>query len=256
MSADWQLPAGVSRALWDHVHDTEAAGDYDRTLAGTPLLQIDVGFVREHCRPAGKIIDLGCGTGRLALALAQAGYAPVGVDLSPPMLQILRGKADQLGLYIPCVCGNIVELGFFADQSFDHAACLFSTFGLVVGADARRRVLAHVRRLLKPGGVFVLHVHNRWFNFWTRAGRRLLFREVMSAWSGRGAAGDYAMPAYRGTGTLTMHLFTRSEIVGLLRSAGFSILEVRPVSVAGLLTNPGWFGSLRCYGYLIAAQKL
>src|ERR1017187_10143241 len=138
MPADWQLPTGVSRGLWDSCHDPAVARAYDAALEGTPLLSIDQQFVLEHCKSAGTIIDLGCGTGRLAITLAQHGYAPVGVDLSPEMLKVLGEKAASLVLAIPTVCANPVELGMFADQSFDHAACLFSTLGLVVGAEARR----------------------------------------------------------------------------------------------------------------------
>lgn len=252
MPADWQLPPGVSRALWDYFHDPAIARAYDQTLADTPLLSIDQAFVLGHCRPPGAVIDLGAGTGRLALTLARCGYRPIAVDLSPEMLKVLREKSAALGLDIPCACANLVELGMFADQSFDHAACLFSTLGLIVGADARRRFLAHVFRLLRPGGVFVLHVHNRWFNVWTAPGRRLLLGDIFG-----GADGDYAMPAHQGVGSLTMHLFTRREIVRLLRSIGFTICEVRPLSLHadGRLRAPWWFGRLRSYGYLIAARK-
>lgn len=252
MRADWQLPPGVSRGLWDYFHDPANARSYDQSLKDTPLLAIDQDFVFEHCQPPGKIIDLGAGTGRLAIALAQRGYQPVAVDLSPEMLKVLREKAGALHLDIPCVCANLVELGMFADSSFDHAGCMFSTLGLIVGADARRRFVMHVARILRPGGVFVIHVHNRWFNFWTAQGRRLLLHDLLS-----GAKGDYAMPAHDGVGSLMMHLFTRQEIVGLLRRAGFEIVNVRPLSLQadGMLSRPWWFGRLRAYGYLIAARK-
>jgi ubiquinone/menaquinone biosynthesis C-methylase UbiE len=257
MPADWQLPTGVSRALWDYFHDPAVARNYDATLQDTPLLTIDQRFVLEHCRPTGKVIDLGCGTGRLAITLAQHGYQPIAVDLSPEMLKVLREKSASLGLDIPCVCANLVELDSFANQSFDHAACLFSTLGLVVGAEARRRVLAHAFRLLRPGGVFVLHVHNRWFNAWTAHGRTLLLKEMLASWLGQGASGDYEMPPHQGVGGLKMHLFTRREIVHLLCASGFEILEVRPLSlrVDGRLGFPWWFGRLRSCGYLIAARK-
>jgi SAM-dependent methyltransferase len=254
MAADWQLPTGVSRSVWDACHDPAVARAYDAQLAGTPLLSIDQQFVLEHCKPVGSFIDLGCGTGRLCLTLAQHGYRPIGVDLSPEMLKVLGEKAAELGLSVPTVCANLVELGMFADRSFDHAACLFSTLGLVVGVEARRCVIAHAYRILRPGGVFVLHVHNRWFNVWTAHGRTLLLKELIASWLG-GSSGDYEMPAHQGVGRMTMHLFTRREVVRLLRDAGFEVLEVRPIRPEGQLSLPWWFGRLRCYGYLVAARK-
>jgi ubiquinone/menaquinone biosynthesis C-methylase UbiE len=250
------LPAGVSAGLWHQSRDAEFARGYDAGLVDTSLLQVDRDFVLEHCKPAGRLIDLGCGTGRLAIAAAQHGHRPVGVDLSPEMLKVLGAKADSLGLTIPTVCANLVQLDIVADASFDHAACLFSTLGLIVGAAARRRVLHHVHRLLRPGGNFVLHVHNRWFNVWTRHGRRLLLKDVIDSWLGRADAGDYQTIA-PGFGTMTMHLFTRGEVVRLLRSAGFEIVEVRSISHRpdGWLACPWWLGRLRSYGYLIAARK-
>jgi hypothetical protein len=65
------------------------------------------------------------------------------------------------------------------------------------------------------------------------------------------------MPAHQGVAGLTLHLFTRREAVGLLRETGFRVLEVRPVSLRpdGRLLVPTWFGRLRAYGYLLAAQR-
>src|SRR5262249_21093742 len=159
-------------------------------------------------------------------------------------LKVLGAKAASLGLHIPRVCANLAALDMFADQSFDHAACLFSTLGLVVGSEPRRRVLAHAYRLLRPGAVFVLHVHNRWCNFSTAHGRRMLLGELFGSLIGRGSSGDYDMPPQHGIGSLTMHLFTRREIVGLLRDAGFEIIEVRPLSLRadGRLPYPWWLG--------------
>jgi hypothetical protein len=100
-------------------------------------------------------------------------------------------------------------------------------------------------------------VHNRWFNVWTRAGRRLLLADVAGSWLRRHPPGDYEMPPHQGLGSLTMHLFTRREIVRLLRTCGFATVTVRPVSARadGLVRCPWWFGRLRSYGYLIAARK-
>ena len=63
MFSSWRLPPGVSPSLWDLL--TRLPRAYDDQLADTPLLKLDLDFVREHCRPVGSILDLGCGTGRL-----------------------------------------------------------------------------------------------------------------------------------------------------------------------------------------------
>jgi SAM-dependent methyltransferase len=252
--ADWQLPPGVNRGLWDYLHDPGIARGYDAGLADSPLFAIDRRFVEEHAgaRP-GRLIDLGCGTGRLLVPFAQRSWFALGVDLSAEMLAVARDKARLAGVTVELLQANLTELDALADGSFDLAACLFSTLGMVIGADMRERVVRHAFRLLRPGGRFVLHVHNRWFNAWEPAGRRWLLGELFR----RHGRGDRHMPPHQGIAGLVLHLFTRREAVGLLSRAGFHIVEVRPVSLRrdGRLACPWWFGWLRAYGYLIAAER-
>jgi SAM-dependent methyltransferase len=257
MPADWQLPAGVSRGLWEYVHDPAVARDYDAQLAGTPLLAYDIDFFFRHSPTPGRVIDLGCGTGRLAVAAAQRGHGVLAVDLSAEMLKIAGAKADRAGVCIDRLQANLVELDGIADASFDYAACLFSTLGMIADGDSRRRFLGHVRRILRPGGVFVVHVHNRWFHLATRAGRRLLIRNFWDAARGRGTAGDFLMPPHQGLGAMVMHLFTRREMMRLLHETGFQAVEMRPLTLGadGRMTAPWCLGRLRAYGYLIAARR-
>jgi SAM-dependent methyltransferase len=152
---------------------------------------------------------------------------------------------------------NLVELDGVGDATFDCAACLFSTLGMVAGAANRRRVVGHAFRVLRPGGRLVLHVHNRWFNVWNGPGRAWLVSDAMQAMLGRVEAGDRAMPPHQGVAGLALHLFTRGEAVRLLRGAGFRILEATPISLRadGRLPMAWWFGGLRAYGYLLAAER-
>jgi len=233
------------------------ARGYDAGLAGSSLFHTDLAFVEKHCPTLGRLVDLGCGTGRLLVTFARRGHFVLGVDLSAEMLKVTKDNAEAQKLPVHLLRANLVNLGCLAAGNFDCAACLFSTLGMVAGAEQRRNVVRHAFRLLRPGGRFVLHVHNRWFNVWNPQGRRWLVRNTLGALVGKAVAGDCLMPVHHGIANLTLHLFTRREAVRLLQGVGFRVLEVKPVSLRpdGELLWPWWFGRLRAYGYLMAAER-
>src|SRR5262249_8990969 len=117
---DWRLPAGVTPGLLEYLTDSDHAQSYDRSLADTPLLEVDRSFVEAHCQQPGRLLDLGCGTGRLLLPFAKRGYWTVGVDLSEEMLRIVGQKGLAAGVTVHRVRANIVDLGGLADGTFDY----------------------------------------------------------------------------------------------------------------------------------------
>jgi SAM-dependent methyltransferase len=128
---------------------------------------------------------------------------------------------------------------------------------MIGGREQRKRVVENAYRLLRPGGKFILHVHNRWFNVWNREGRKWLLSDVLRTLSGHNAAGDRMMPVHQGIAGLGLHLFTRREVSRMLMGVGFHLVEVHPLSLHadGRLRFPAWFGWARAYGYLLAALK-
>jgi SAM-dependent methyltransferase len=256
--ADWQLPPGVTRATWDYAQSPLVARDYDAGLANSALGTADLAFARNQFVTPGRLIDLGCGTGRLLLDFAARGFSVLGVDLSEEMLHVAAAKAERAGVRVQLLKANLVELDALADSSFDYAACLFSTLGMIDGTTQRRRAIVHVHRLLRPGGKFILHVHNRWFHFWNKEGRWWLLRDLMRSLLGRENAGDRSMPAHQGIAGLKLHHFTRREAVALLTTAGFRVSLVEPMSLrAGSRVRcPSWFGWWRAYGYLLVGVRL
>src|SRR5262245_1329449 len=110
MPADWQLPAGVDRGLWDYVHSRELTEGYNAQLAASPLAAADVAFCASQFSAPGRLIDLGCGTGRLAHAFVPKGVTYLGVDLSEPMLERARANAAAAGVVAEFRGANLVDL--------------------------------------------------------------------------------------------------------------------------------------------------
>src|SRR5438132_7147805 len=140
---DWRLPAGVSRGLWDYLRDPSVARNYDQSLAESILFAVDQRFAEQIFDRPGRLIDLGCGTGRLLVPFAQRGCWVLGVDLSEEMLREVGERAVRDAVVLHRLKANLVELEGLREQAFDYAACLFSTLGMIDGAEQRQRVLEH-----------------------------------------------------------------------------------------------------------------
>ena len=125
----------------------------------------------------GLALDLSCGTGHYALALAGRGRRVVGVDVSAPMLRVARAKGAQAKLDIRWVRADASALPFRPD-AFDLATVIL---GLEFVAEPGR-ALQEAHRVLKPGGHLVVAILDR-SGLWTRW-RRLKRRFVRSIWQG------------------------------------------------------------------------
>jgi SAM-dependent methyltransferase len=100
------------------------------------------------------VLEIGVGTGRVALHLARAGFAVWGIDSSPAMLERARSKADEsLAGRLHLVQADMRD--FDLGQEFDLALCPGGGFQHLLTTDDQASCLASVRRHLAPGGLFV-----------------------------------------------------------------------------------------------------
>lgn len=163
----------------------------------------------QRCLPAalpGDVLDAGCGTGGFILRAAPVfpGRAFAGIDFSPLACDLARQRG----------CGrvevaSITELPF-ADASF----AALTSLDVLVQVVERERAVAEFFRVLKPGGVAVINVAAyKWL------------------WS------------YHDDSCQTQHRYTRRELVGQFRAAGFS---VGVATYRNLLTLP----------FVVARRKL
>jgi SAM-dependent methyltransferase len=102
----------------------------------------------------GVALELGIGTGRIALPLARRGVSVHGIDLSEAMVAQLRAKAG--GSEIPVAIGDFATTR--VDQTFSVAYLVFNTIMNLTTQDAQVACFENVAAHLEPGGHFVIEV--------------------------------------------------------------------------------------------------
>ncbi|MFN5299582.1 MAG: class I SAM-dependent methyltransferase [Planctomycetaceae bacterium] len=228
MPADWQLPPGVSRSLWEFAADRELPSQESSHLGQSPLLTFDAQLVPRWFSTPGPLVDLGCGSGRSLVDFAAAGFACTGVDLSQPSLEFAAQALRDRGLYANLLRANLCELDLLPAEQFDYALLLFGTLGMIATPQARRQALGHAHRLLRPGGRLALHVHSLWPHLFIPGGRQWLLRDLVRRTLGSPAAGDTER-AYRGIPHIYHHVFSLRELKRVVQQAGFETLRLVPL---------------------------
>lgn len=166
----------MSQPLFDRL-----AGTYDHwctTPLGALTAACEEAALLELLPPvAGRaVLDVGCGTGTWALALAARGAAVTGLDLSPAMIRVAQAKARQRAAPVTFLTGDAAQLPFPA-ASFDLVTALL----VLEFAGAPAAVLAEMVRVLRPGGSALVAALNRQ-SIWT-VWRRLQGRRRPSVYN-------------------------------------------------------------------------
>ena len=104
----------------------------------------------------GPVLELGVGTGRVAIPLAEAGVEVWGLDASPAMLERLRARPG--GAAVRTVVGDMAELDVDAPSAFGLVCAVYNSFFNLTTEAAQRRCLERVHQVLAPGGHLVLEV--------------------------------------------------------------------------------------------------
>ncbi|MFH1652093.1 MAG: ubiquinone/menaquinone biosynthesis methyltransferase [Chloroflexota bacterium] len=172
-----------------------------------------------------RVLDLGCGTGDLAVGIARragGGVEITGVDYAEPMLELAREKAAGLA-GVNFLRGNADNIPF-ADGYFDSVGISFAFRNLIYQNPLAPRHLAEVRRVLRDGGHFVAVESGQP----ARGPMRLLFRAYLRGYVypvGRWLSGNRG--AYRYLAESVARFYPAEEIREMLLGAGFREVTFR-----------------------------
>lgn len=179
----------------------------------------EAAVVERYFPPSGRVLDLGCGPGREAIALARLGYDVVGADISEAVLERARTNAAEAGVTVEWVSmdGLNVPAG-----PFDAITMWAQVLGNIALRQDQLALLANCREALKPGGIVSASGHYGDF--------------CRSVW-GSQTEGDWFYPTGSwNSGELHYHLFTTKRLEALFLESGFEVLATEvPESLKAII---------------------
>jgi SAM-dependent methyltransferase len=190
----------------------------------------DVAFYVEEARRAGgdEIVELGVGTGRIAVPIAAAGIRVIGVDSSPGMLEVCAEHARAAG-----VSGLLdLRLGDLRDppvaERVPLVLCPFRSYLHLLTEADRRDAFGAARELLVPGGRLVFDVFSPGADDIAETHGRWLEREPgifeRADWDIDARTLTLSVRDHASSSTMTLAWLHPAEWEALLRDAGFEIL--------------------------------
>jgi SAM-dependent methyltransferase len=191
----------------------------------------DVGFyVAEARKAGGPVVELGVGTGRIAVPITEAGVRVIGVDSSARMIEACRKRADEAGVEIDLRLGDLQQPPVAVSEGARAVLCPFRSYLHLPDHKARHRALTAAHRLLPPGGRLVFDVfapkpddiaetHGRWLEREPGIFER-------ADWDERARTLTLSVRGPEGSTTMSLAWISNDEWRAVLSETGFELEAV------------------------------
>ena len=195
-----------------------------------------------------RVLDLGCGVGTNAIAMARQGAKVIAIDTSQSMLDEAHRRSEQAEVKVEWRHGDLAELAWLRAETIDFVLCV----GVLAEIEDLDRAMRQTHRVLKPGCNFVFsHAHP--FGLCCRRDFDEPGSLALGSLEVRHSYFDESAIALNEFGeTFTVFPRTFSMLFGTLGRAGFAVdAMIEPEPVAQSFIGPAVPGSL-----IIKARKL
>jgi len=217
------------------------------------LFELDTEFLNKLLVPKGKIFDATMGRGRHIIYFAKKGYEVTGNDHNPYMVELVKEGLKKNSLKAGLYNLDIIDLSEIKDNSFDYVICMYGSLGCIPGSDNREKAVSEFLRIVKKGGLVVIHAHNRLANIgylqhlgWTF--KTYFWRDNDLELGDRYLADKYQRGSY-------VHIFSPSEMKEIFYKARLKIIKEVYLDKNQDEYYRGRFKNLRSGGFIFTGRK-
>lgn len=218
----------------------ELAQSYDR-LTNDVDYDATVDFYYEILKREGlsprTAVDLACGTGSVALRLAQRGLQVTAVDMSWEMLMVAQQKAAEAAIYPQFACQKLQQLHL--PKGVDLAVCALDSIDYILDPADCKKAIQRIYKVLNPGGCFIFDV-NTPEKLRAMDGQMFIDEDddVYCVWQGEFDETKniccYGMDLFQRDGQVwhrsfeehKEYAYSAEQLVGYLKDAGFTSIAV------------------------------
>jgi len=146
-----------------HWLETDTALHYARAAVRVGIWSSERALIERHFAKSHRVLELGCGGGRVALGLLQSGYSDVvATDFSPIMVSLARAVlSDHDEAWEKVIEQQDATALTYPDASFDRVVFAFNGLMCLPSRTHRLAALRSIHRVLKPEGIFLFSASDR-----------------------------------------------------------------------------------------------
>jgi len=189
------------------------AEDFSRTRWN---IWSEFSIFRDFVREGDKILDVGCGNGRLLELLKDKKINYTGVDVSKKLIEVAKKRYPQNNFLV----ADNLNLPF-SDNNFDKVFSI-AVLHTIPSQDLRKKATFELKRVLKTGGLLIVTV----WDMWRKDTLPLLLKHSFLKLTGKSKLdfGDVFVPWSNKTKRF-YHFFTKKELQSLVKIVGFDIIK-------------------------------
>jgi len=195
----------------------------------------------------GKVLDLCCGAGRVAIPLAKMGFDVIGIDINPKMIKAankIKKKYNIKNVKFVCKDASLMKI---KKNYFDYILIMNNSLEHIVSETKRKSVIKKAYDSLKNGGFFITSFHSS-FNIFKAFVKLLIGKHSKKYLFYNLQLKPFDLIISVKDKPIFFHIFFYHEIKKIINTIGFKILDIIPINILDSKKNR--FKNIRFYQYM------